>query len=226
MATINSMMNSTYSTQSKTASSAKSDIKDLQQKMSDLDRNSSLSSTERAEQKKNYQAQIDTLKSSIKEETDSQVQSISSNSSNLVSSMFGSSGNASAGQTGFDFFFGASASLSSLKAVNTARMNIENRARTLTSEIAMDKMRGIDISGKQESLANLTANLTVMDSSLSNNINSALDSEPKATEKTYKPVIEKINDSLASNQAKLDAKREAKEVANNKATEADKNKTS
>ncbi|MDR1753777.1 MAG: hypothetical protein LBR74_02580 [Eubacterium sp.] len=213
MATINGILSSSYAAgQSKASSDTKSEIKSLQDKMSALDRDNTLSSADRAEKRKDYQKEINTIKESLNAEVNTNMENAVANATGIVNSMmsFDSVSNSMSGLginagSGLDFFFGANAGLSTLRAMNAARVNIESRARTLTSEIAMDKLRGVDTSSKQEKLANLTSNLSVMDENLNKNINSALEAEPSEP-KEFKSVIDKINEDLAENQKKLDEK--------------------
>jgi len=70
-----------------------------------------------------------------------------------------------------DVFYGSGSELSNLQAMNSARIGIENRARSLIGEIGRDRARGIDVSDRQEALSNLTGNLDI----LSRNLNSSID---------------------------------------------------
>ncbi|MDR2532592.1 MAG: hypothetical protein LBC82_07100 [Oscillospiraceae bacterium] len=101
-------------------------------------------------------------------------------------------------QTGMDFFFGAGASMASVKTMNSARLGIENRARTLLSEIRMDQLRGVDTSLKREQLSALTGNLDIMNKNLGNNIDKAMESPKPRTAAT--PIIDRINADLVKMQ--------------------------
>jgi len=135
-----------------------------------------------------------TPKNTPKGEIDELRASQSSAAVNNAAGLFASLGNTDKNQTNMDFFFGAGSSLSSVKTINSARLGIESRARTLLAEIRMDQLRGVDTSYKREQLDNLTGNLTVMNKNLGNNIDKAM-AEPKAKE--AKPaIIDKINAGL------------------------------
>jgi hypothetical protein len=71
-------------------------------------------------------------------------------------------------------FFNSGGELSSLQAMNSARIGIENRARSLVGEIARDRARGLDVSDRQEALGNLTGNLDILNRNLSSSIDRAL----------------------------------------------------
>jgi len=132
-----------------------------------------------------------TPKGEIDELRASQSAAAVNNATGLLASL---GSNTDKNQTNMDFFFGAGSSLSSVKTINSARLGIESRARTLLAEIRMDQLRGVDTSQKREQLDNLTGNLTVMNKNLGNNIDKAM-AEPKAKE--AKPaIIDKINAGL------------------------------
>jgi len=107
-------------------------------------------------------------------------------------------------QTGMDFFFGAGSAMSSVQTMNSARLGIENRARTLLSEIRMDQLRGVDTTSKREQLEALTGNLDIMNKNLDNNIGKALD--PSKPREAATPIIDKINAQLKSIQEKEEKK--------------------
>ena len=112
-----------------------------------------------------------------------------------MSGLLGGIGKTDNNQTGFDFFAGAGSSMATLKTINTARTGIENRARTLLSEIRMDQLRGVDTSHKRELLGNLTGNLEVMNKNLGSNIDKAM--TPGEARKSNQPsIIERINADL------------------------------
>jgi hypothetical protein len=106
--------------------------------------------------------------------------------------------NSDKNETGFDFFFGAGSSLQSVKTINSARLGIESRARTLLSEIRMDQLRGVDTTHKREQLGALTGNLEIMNKNLGNNIDKAM--EPSKPRESATPIIDKINAQLKSMQ--------------------------
>ena len=101
------------------------------------------------------------------------------NVSSLFSYMNNSSANGAPSMWGggtFDssVFINSGAELSTLQAMNSARIGIENRARSLVGEIGRDRARGIDVSDRQEALSNLTGNLDILNRNLSNSIDRAL----------------------------------------------------
>jgi hypothetical protein len=69
-------------------------------------------------------------------------------------------------QTGFDFFFGAGASMSTLMTMNSARAGIESRSNEIANEIAYDRARGLDVTQSLEAMVNLSENLGVLDSNM------------------------------------------------------------
>jgi hypothetical protein len=170
-----------------------------------LDRNTALSSDEIAKKRSEYSDKLSSLTDELSAARDTDIANISNNAT-----MFGlSSGNSAGGAaTGLNVLFGAGATLSNLQAINLARVGIENRSRSLVSEIKMDKMRGINTGAKEEALANLTENLSILDSSLSGDVDETLNG---GGESAYdlkpgdKSVIQRIRDQLDANQKKLDA---------------------
>lgn len=218
MATVGNVASTGYSASS--YSSIQKELSDAKKEYADLSKNKNLTSEERTTMQKEYKDKIDSINDKLTAAEDEVYSSASSgsSSSNLLGGnmdSFSLFGNASGGQTGFDFFFGAQNTLSSLSIVNKARQSIESRARTLTSEIKMDKMRGIDTSGKEEALTNLTANVSLMDNNLSSNVNKALSKE-KANEVSSTPIITQIKDGLKTEQKKLDAEFKDYQTAANK----------
>jgi len=101
---------------------------------------------------------------------------------NNISSLFAYMNNTQNGGTSvwgagtFDnsIFYESGAELSSLQALNSARVGIEGRARSLVNEIGRDKARGLDVKGKQELLSNLTGNLDILNKNLNSSIERAL----------------------------------------------------
>ena len=179
-------------------SATKNQISELRKKMNDLSKDSALTSEQRQAKQKEYSAQMDALNTQYSNEQNSRLASMQDNMSGLLSG-FGSGTNSDSA-TGFDFFFGANSSMSSLKVMNTARVGIENRARSLMSEIKMDQMRGVNTDSKKEMLSNLTANLNIMDGNLNSNINKTLTpSEQKASKPA---IIDQINSDLKAMQKK------------------------
>lgn len=122
------------------------------------------------------------------------------NMSQSVSGMFNTF-NSDKNQTGLNLFFEAGASIASLQSINSARVGIENRARTLISEIRMDQLRGVDTTQKREMLENLTGNLQVMNKNLGNSIDRTL--APSSERTANAPsIIDKINADLKKIQEK------------------------
>jgi hypothetical protein len=120
---------------------------------------------------------------------------------NNAAGLFSSLGNNNdRNQTGMDFFFGAGASMASVKTMNSARLGIESRARTLVSEIRMDQLRGLDTSSKREQLGALTGNLEIMNKNLGGNIERAM--EPGKEREAATPIIDRINAQLKAIQEK------------------------
>jgi hypothetical protein len=118
--------------------------------------------------------------------------SIQQSQSGLFSSL--GTNNSDRNQTGMDFFFGAGSAMASVTTMNSARVGIENRARTLLSEIRMDQLRGVDTTFKREQLEALTGNLDIMNRNLDNNIGRALEGPQKREAAT--PIIDRINAQL------------------------------
>lgn len=128
--------------------------------------------------------------------------SIADSQSGLFSSL--STNNNDRNQTGMDFFFAAGSSMASITTMNSARQGIENRARTLLSEIRMDQLRGVDTTHKREQLDALTGNLDIMNKNLDNNIGKALETQKPREAAT--PIIDRINAQLKSIQEKEEKK--------------------
>ncbi|MCL2076879.1 MAG: FlxA-like family protein [Oscillospiraceae bacterium] len=194
MSTINRMVSSGFTS---SGNSVKNEITELRKKMGELSKNSSLTAEEKKEKQKEYKDKIDELNEQLESGRNAQIAA----AQNSIAGIFGGF-NSDSNQTGFGIFFGANASMSSLKAMNSARIGIENRARTLMSEIRMDNVRGIDTSAKREQLSNLTSNLSIMDKNLSNNINKSLET-PKAKQSSPS-VADKINAELKAMQEKAE----------------------
>ncbi len=212
MATVGNIASMGYS--SAASNSVKSKITAAQNELRDLAKNTSLSSEERAEKQKAIQEQISSYSSEMSDNENSMLAAMQTNTASLTSLGLGSSSslfgnNTDINETGAAFFFGAKNTMSTLGMVNSARVGIENRARTLTSEIRMDKVRGRDTSGKEEALANLTSNLSIMDNNLGKNISKALDSDSDSTtrpDSSAKPIITQIKDALEVNQKVVEKK--------------------
>jgi hypothetical protein len=203
-------IHNTINTGSNAGASVRTKIAETQQQLRDLDRNAALSSDEIAKKRSEYNDTLSALTDELSAARDTNIANISNNAT-----MFGlSSGSSAVGTVnataggGLNVLFGAGATLSNLQAINLARVGIENRSRSLVSEIKMDKMRGINTSAKEEALANLTENLSILDSSLSSDVDATLSGDSEDTY-TLKPgdktVIQRIRDQLDANQKKLDA---------------------
>lgn len=152
-----------------------------------------------AEEKREANNQISALQKQLAQ---AQMSAADSEVSGMVSSIFGSLSSGKDGVndlSGLSSLLSASATADYTKAVNSARISIENRSRTLTAEIAMDKMRGVDTSAKEKTLANLTENLTMLDGNLSDKIENAL----KNTEETDS--AEKLADKLSEDKKKTES---------------------
>jgi hypothetical protein len=131
---------------------------------------------------------------------------ISNANNNLVSNLFSymnnNSGGGAAGVWGggtFDdsVFFGSGSELSMLQAMNSARIGIENRVRSLVGEIGRERARGMDVSDRQEALANLTGNLDILSRNLSNSVDRAL-GEGRG-DSQFIDIVGRIRQSLAPN---------------------------
>jgi hypothetical protein len=93
-------------------------------------------------------------------------------------------------------FIQSGAELSNLQAMNSARIGIENRARSLVGEIARDRARGVDVSDRQEALGNLTGNLDILNRNLSNSVDRAL-ADGDGRSGNFVDVVGRIRQSLA-----------------------------
>jgi hypothetical protein len=125
---------------------------------------------------------------------------VASNISNLFNYMNNSSNNGAPSIWGggtFDqsAFFGGQSELSTLQAMNSARIGIENRARTLVGEIGRDRARGLDVSERQEALSNLTGNLDILNRNLSSSIDRALSDNERSG--NFVDMVSRIRQSLA-----------------------------
>jgi hypothetical protein len=144
------------------------------------------------------------------------------NAASNISSLFGYMNNGGGNNTGvwgsgtFDttVFFSSKNELSNLQALNSARIGIENRARTLVGEIGRGKARGFDVSDRQEALSNLTGNLDILNKNLNNSIDNALSN--KTNDRKTIDIIGRLRDSLAPSEV---PEGEAKEAATTPAAE-------
>jgi hypothetical protein len=91
-------------------------------------------------------------------------------------------------------FFSGKSELSSMQAMNSARIGIENRARSLTGEIGRDRARGYDVTEKQEALANLVGNREILNRNLSASIEGALSDGRK--DRPFIDIVGRIRESL------------------------------
>jgi len=178
-----------------TSNAARAEISELRKKMAENNKDNSLTAEQRTEKNKEINAQIDALNDKISSG------GVNMSAANVGSTNFLFGNNRDQNQTGFDFFFGAGASLDSLRTVNSARLGIEGRARNLMAEIRMDQMRGRDTSFKQEQLSNLTGNLDIMNKNLASGVDRAL-AEPKAKQANAPSHIDRINAQLKAMQQK------------------------
>ena len=199
MSTVTSMISAGVSgvSGSSYTSSSSSTSSTLQELSNELD--SVRSSTTLTDEEK--QAQLDSINEKISSLVSTQTTS-SSGSSNIVSTMLGQDDDSNTDTCDFSFFFGSGYTLANVKSLASASKMIENEARILTSEIAVDKIRGLDTADKEEKLTNLTANVSILNQNLASQIESALADE-EADEETLS-VIGQINEELKANQEKLD----------------------
>lgn len=195
MSTINNMISSNFIS---TNNAAKKEIAELRKQMSDLRKDTTLTAEQRTAKQKEYTEKIDALNEELSAGQSAQLSNISGG----VMGLFSPNND---GMSGFDIFFGANASMSSLKTINSARLGIESRARNLLAEIRMDSIRGIDTSDKRELLGNLTANLDIMNKNLGNNIDRAM-ADPKQRQTGAPSIIDRINADLKKIQEKEEKK--------------------
>ena len=154
---------------------------------------------------KEYREKADVLKEQLSNERMAAV-AAGVNTANNVSELFtymnNSSGNGAPGIWGggtFDssVFIQSGGELANLQAMNSARIGIENRARSLVSEIGRDRARGFDVSDRQEALSNLTGNLDILNRNLNSSIDKALSDNGGKREGNFVDVVGRIKDSLA-----------------------------
>ena len=174
-----------------TTDSVQAEITALEKKADSISSDNTLSASEKS-------AQLTEIRNSLSEKSKSlaslQMAQIdeSTSSSPLLSSL--SSDKTDATDTGLSFFFGSSSSMQNVIALNKARIGIENEARSLLSEINVDKIRGVSVTDKQEKLTNLTQSLSILDDNLNTQINTALKEEETTEEQLS--VIDRIKKSL------------------------------
>lgn len=186
MSTINSLMNagSTSTTGNSVTSSA---LNKLTDQLSDLESNTTLS--DEAKQRK-----IDKINSQIS--TAASISANIANAGNLISGMLGTNTD----KVDFSPFFGTD--LATVKIVASSSMQTQKEARLLAAEISLDKIRGNDTSDKEERLANMSENVSILNKGLNNKISNIL--ADKETDHDTRAIIDKINDQLAESQKKLD----------------------
>ncbi|MDR0222999.1 MAG: hypothetical protein LBI38_05660 [Oscillospiraceae bacterium] len=180
MATINSLISANVSKNGSVAA-VKKEIADLKSKSGE---------TDSAE----YKEKMADLKERLGEATASAV-SVNANAVSGITSLFSYMGSGNGGQNFNDeVFFGSGNVLAGLKAMNSARIGIQNQARTLSAQISLDRAKGYDVSAKQETLANLVGNLDILDKNLENSINKAISDNPNDRE--FISIVDKLRKSL------------------------------
>lgn len=203
VSTLANMSNASYSGSTNSAASIKSKLESLESQLTEVESDNTLTANQKLDKQKDIQKEVANLN---KEYAGLQMaQTNSSNASEVISlfgSLSGSGDSTNSTDTLSGILFGASSSYQNVLAINKARVTIEKEARTLYSEIQLDKARGITSADKQTKLSNLTSNLSILDSNLSNNIDSALE-EVKADEEKLS-VIDKIKQSLEANKTKTE----------------------
>ena len=198
MSTVTSMISAgvsgvSGSSYTSSSSSASATLDKLSQELVKVRSSTTLTDEEKQEQ-------LNSINEKISDLVSTQTSSASSGS-NIVSSMLGQKED-NTDKCDFSFFFGSGYTLANVKSLASASRKIESEARILTGEIAVDKIRGLDTSDKEEKLTNLTANVSILNQNLASQIESALADEG-ADQETLS-VIGQINEELKANQEKLD----------------------
>lgn len=199
MSTVTGMINSgvsgvSGSSYTNSGNSASSSLQKLSNELDEIKSSTTLTDEEKQEQ-------LDSINERISGLVGTQTSYVSSGS-DIVSSMLGKDDNDNRDKTDFSFFFGSGYTLQNVVTLASAGKKIENEARILTGEIAVDKIRGLNTSDKEEKLSNLTANVSILNKNLASQIESALADE-EADEEILS-VIGQINEELKANQEKLD----------------------
>lgn len=213
MPTINSLINSgTASNAYSSTSSSSSTLDSLKNELSSVSSDTSLDDDEKQEKLSEINSKISSLSSSSKSSSSADLSSmIGGFNSDLMNGMLGN-GDGFGTEEINNFFFNTNSTLSALAINYKSSVSIQNQARSLASEIALDKARGVDTSEKQEKLTNLTENVSILNKSLENDISSALSDETTSTADIS--VIDEIKKSLEQY-----AKEAKKEVAEKYGTE-------
>ncbi|MCL2632920.1 MAG: hypothetical protein FWD34_00215 [Oscillospiraceae bacterium] len=167
MATINSLMSGNINN-NMNVRAVKNEIAELKSKSGEMN------SKEYGEKMSGLTEQLQEAKMSAVTMNTSAASGIATLFSYMNNPNSGSNSIWGAGTFDAETFFGGKGALSSLQAMNSARLGIENRARTLSAEIGLDRAKGYDVSAKQEALANLTGNLDILGRNLNSSIDRAL----------------------------------------------------
>lgn len=187
MSTVRNMMATNFAS---TTNAMRNEISELRKKISENNRDTSLTAEQRAEKNKEHNEQIDALNERLS------TGNVPMSAGGIEGNNWLFNNNRDQNQTGFDFFFGAGASMATLMTMNSARQGIENRARTLLSEIRMDQLRGVDTSFKREQLSNLTESVNIMNQNLSTNVDRAVAGTQERQSSGGPAIIDRINADL------------------------------
>ena len=203
MATINSLMSGSYN--SSISRESREMMRDLKAQYKNQDINSN-EYREKLNEVKDLQNNARMASAAMGVEN-------ANNVAGLFSYMNGNSGGGNSGSAvwgggTFDTsaFIESKGTLSELQAMNSARIGIESRARSLVGEIGRDRARGLDVTDKQEALSNLTGNLNILNKNLSNSVDKAL-SDGKE-DKKFTDIVGKIKSTLASPAATVNEQKE------------------
>lgn len=202
MSTVNGLISAGVSSVTGTStvdSRATEKLEELEAELQQVNADTTLTDDEKTKKIQSINNEIAQINASS-----SSVASLSEDST-LMSSMLAENEDSS----DFSFFFGSGYTMSNVKSLYQASQTIQNEARTLSSEIAIDKARGVDTTSKQEKLTNLTDNVTILNDNLKSQIETALADE-EADEETIS-VIEKIKASLEAAKTTSDEETETVE---------------
>ena len=195
MSTINSTVSASMGYSSVNSSVSKK-ISSLSEELTRITADTEMSDSQKQQKLDKINKEISDIQLSSNALSSSQ----SSPTSSLLSAMFGNSDEKSSSLSALnDAIFSSGSTLSNVKTLYNASRDIQNQARTLASEIAVDKARGADISDKQNRLSNLVGNVSIIDKKLKSTIDSALESPEKLDEETLS-VIDGIKKSLEENE--------------------------
>lgn len=209
MATINSTVNSNMGYSSVNSSVSKK-ISSLSDELTKISADTEMSDSQK-------QQKLDKINKEISDiQLSSNALSLSQNSptSSLISAMFGNSDEKSSSLSALnDAIFSSGSTLNNVRTLYNASRDIQNQARTLASEIAVDKVRGVDTSDKQTKLSNLVSNVSIIDNKLKSTIDTALENPGELDEETVS-VIDEIKKSLEENEktAQKEAQAEIAEI--------------